>query len=271
MLAYALFLWWASTGAILFLNHLPATSFRWSMAGFTLLSAGAVAVLAASADDATVRGAYVGFTCGVLLWGWHEMSFFMGFVTGPRRSAGPLATGWRHFWQACETCLYHEAAIALTAVLVAALTIGRPNQVGAWTFFALWAMRLSAKLNVFLGVRNLNEQFVPPRLSYVKAYLTRRRMNALLPFSIIGGTIAAVPFGIVATQPDTSAFESIGHGFVAVLLLLAVIEHAFMVIPLPFAALWNWSVQSRRSRLAPDNSVVARAFASAPPRPLERR
>ena len=43
-----------------------------------------------------------------------------------------------------------------------ALTWGGANQVGTWTFLVLWVMRLSAKLNVFLGVPNLTER-VPAR------------------------------------------------------------------------------------------------------------
>ena len=60
--------------------------------------------------------------------------------------------------------LYHELAIVATALAVVAVTWGGANQVGTWTFLLLWAMRLSAKLNVFLGVPNLTEQFLPEHL-----------------------------------------------------------------------------------------------------------
>ena len=38
--------------------------------------------------------------------------------------------------------------------------------------------------------------------------------------------------------------------FIAMLLILAVIEHWFLVLPLPAAALWNWSLRARQARLA---------------------
>ena len=36
-------------------------------------------------------------------------------------------------------------------------------------------MRQSAKLNVFLGVRNLSEEFLPQHLHYLQSYFTRSR------------------------------------------------------------------------------------------------
>ena len=35
---YALFVWWFSTGLILYLDRLPRHTFRWSMLGATALS-----------------------------------------------------------------------------------------------------------------------------------------------------------------------------------------------------------------------------------------
>jgi putative photosynthetic complex assembly protein 2 len=186
-----------------------------------------------------VRSAYLGFTCGVLVWGWHEMSFFMGVVTGPRRAAGPPTTGWRHFCHAAQTCLYHEAAIALTAALVVALSWGSPSPIGAATFLSLWAMRLSAKLNIFFGVRNLNEAWIPRRLTYLLPYMRHRAMNWLLPFSLLGGTAACAWFTRLAIAPAALPADVTGKALVAGILFLAVIEHAFMVLPLPFASLWR--------------------------------
>ena len=239
MLVYALFLWWFSTGVILFLNHLPPASFRYSLAGASVVLIVALIALSASTRQVSVAGAYLGFTCGLLAWGWQEMTFFMGAITGPRRTAEAGVRGWRRFWHGAQTCLYHEAAIAIVAVPIIVCSLGQPNKVGCWTYLALWAMRLSAKLNVFLGVRNLNEHFVPRRLAYLKAYMTRRAFNPLLPFSLMGGVAATALFGIRALVPGASAFDAVSAGFVATILGLGVIEHLFMVVPLPFAALWT--------------------------------
>jgi putative photosynthetic complex assembly protein 2 len=52
---YALFLWWLSTGVILYLDRLPRRTFRWSMLGATALAAAALYGLAAGADDASAQ------------------------------------------------------------------------------------------------------------------------------------------------------------------------------------------------------------------------
>ena len=51
----------------------------------------------------SVGGAYLAFTCGLVVWGWHEISFLMGFVTGPQVDSLPRRLpGWRHFVHAVE-------------------------------------------------------------------------------------------------------------------------------------------------------------------------
>jgi putative photosynthetic complex assembly protein 2 len=251
--AYGLFVWWFSTGLIIFLDNLPPRTFRWSMLGGTAVLVMALARLAASSHVATPAGAYAAFTYAVLIWGWQEMSFFMGVITGPRRHGCPRGCGgWRHFLHGIEACLYHELAIIATAVVVVWLTRGAPNQVGTWTFMLLWGMRQSAKLNFFLGVRNLSEEFLPAHLSFLKSFLRRRPMNALMPFSIAGGT--GLTFWLVqrAMAPGITAFHATGLTFLITMLALAVIEHWFLVLPLPFARIWHWAL--RTGRPAPTNA-----------------
>ncbi len=93
-------------------------------------------------------------------------------------------------WPAVETLLYHEAAILVTGLLLYAMLAGSPNEVGLWTFVILWVMRISAKLNVYLGAPNLTEEFLPPHLTYLKTYFCRRSMNLLFPVSVTLSTIA---------------------------------------------------------------------------------
>ncbi len=69
-----------------------------------------------SAADTSVTGAYTAFTCGVLIWGWLEISFYMGYVTGPRtHHCDHGCSGWRHFGHAIQASLYHEIAVLLLA------------------------------------------------------------------------------------------------------------------------------------------------------------
>ena len=244
---YALFVWWFSTGLIIWLDSLPQRTFRWSMAGGTAVFAASLWGLAASGADATEAGAYVAFTCAVLAWGWQEMSFFMGYLTGPRRVACPHGCrGWAHFRHGVEACLHHELAIIATAVAVVALTWDAPNQVGTWTFLLLWAMRQSAKLNFFLGVLNLSEEFVPKHLAYLGSFIARKPMNLLFPASVTAGTVVLTVLVQRAAAPGLDGFEAAGLAFLITMLALAVLEHWFLVLPLPFARLWSWVLQLRR-------------------------
>ena len=243
---FTLFVWWFSTGLILYLDGLPKWTFRWSLAGATLLAAAALYGLHETSTDTSVAGAYIAFACGVLVWGWVEVSFLMGFVTGPRCTpCPPGAAGWERFACAVAVILHHELVIVALAAAVVAATWGGANQIGTWTFLILWVMRQSAKLNLFLGVRNLNEQFLPDHLSYMQSYFRRRRMNLLFPVSVSAATALAAIIWERAFAPEVSAFGTAGLTLVGTLLTLAILEHWFLVLPLPSDALWSWGLRSR--------------------------
>ncbi len=244
---YALFVWWFSTGVIILLDNLPRRTFRWSMSFGTAIFAVSLYRLHASAGDTSLPGVYAAFTYAVLAWGWQEMSFFMGFVTGPRREAcRPNATLGERFQDGVAACLYHELAILATAAIIVIATWGAPNQVGTWTFMVLWGMRQSAKLNVFLGVRNLGERFIPPHLMYLRSYMDQKPMNRLLPVSITVGTVVAVLLAMRAAQPGIGESAAAGLTFLVTMLALAVLEHWMLVLPLPFERLWSWVLTLRR-------------------------
>ena len=244
---YALFVWWFSTGVILLLDHLPRRTYRWSMLAGTAVFATALWRLHESASDSSLGEVYAAFTYAVLAWGWHEMSFFMGFVTGPRRTGcRDGATMGERFVDGVAACLYHEIAIVLTAVVIVATTWGQPNQVGTWTFMALWAMRQSAKLNVFLGVRNLGERFLPPHLLYLRSYMDQKPMNPLLPVSVTAGTVAATLLAVAAGRAGVSESAAAGLTFIVSMLALAVLEHWMLVLPIPFERLWSWLLAVRQ-------------------------
>jgi putative photosynthetic complex assembly protein 2 len=242
---FVLLAWWFSTGAILYLDGLPRRTFRWSMGGMTALLALSFYGLSATADDVSEAGAYVAFACALGVWGWQEMAFLMGYVTGPRRgNCPPGATGLRRFVFATQTILHHEIALAVAGTAVCALSWGAANKVGAWTFLILWVMRLSAKLNLFLGVRNTGAEMLPVHLRHLATYFARRPMNLLFPVTV---TLATVAAGFLWN--DVAAIGPDGTGFAAgvllgTLLTLAILEHWFLVVPLPVNALWAWGMAS---------------------------
>lgn len=248
-LAFAAFVWWFSTGMILWLNRLQRRTFAWTFAAVSVASCVALFLLIVRAGDTSVAGAYIAFTSAVLIWGWHEMSFLMGYIVGPRRDACPAdATGWRRFRLAASTLMHHEIALALTVVAFFTLTWGQPNQFGALTFLLLWVMRLSAKFNLFLGAPYRAEELMPAHLEHLKSYFRHRRMNLLFPVSIVGGAILCAIIGIQSFSPDTSAFDQTGLLLLLSLATLGVIEHVFLFVPPPNAALWGWAAPEARKQ-----------------------
>ncbi len=90
---YAVVIWWFLTGAILWLNHRPRRTHAWSFGATTVALFGALWVIAWSASQESEAGAYAAFTAALIVWGWQEMAFYMGYVAGPRRTPGVPPTG----------------------------------------------------------------------------------------------------------------------------------------------------------------------------------
>lgn len=245
-IGHALFLWWFGTGVVLYLDGLPRRTFRWTVAGATVLLAAALLALAATGDEATPLGAHVAFAAAVVVWAWNEILFLTGLVTGPRRGRRPTGdSGWSRFRHAAETVLYHELLLVASAGVLALLLLGSANQVGLWTFLTLWAMRLSTKLNIFLGVRNLGESFLPDHLAYLASYFRRAPMNRLFPWSMIASIALLAVLVVAATSADSPPFQVVAACLVGTLLALAILEHGFLVLPLDAAGLWRWGFRSR--------------------------
>jgi len=249
---YALMVWWFSTGLVLVLVGLSRRSFRWSMAAVTVVLALALYGMAAASADASTWSAYVAFTCAVLVWAWPEMAFLFGLVTGPRPHALPPGSGGRRrLSYAIQAILYHELALVVAGAAVVAATWGGVNQVGAWTFATLWMLRLSAKLNLFLGVRTANDELLPAHLAFLKSFFAEKPINLLFPVSITVSTVAAVLIMVAAMAPRATAFDVTGLMLVAALVALGLLEHWFMVMPWRVAALWGWAARERAARAPP--------------------
>jgi len=137
-----------------------------------------------------------------------------------------------------------------------------------WTFLLLWVMRLSAKLNLFLGVSNHGEELLPGRLRYLATYFGRRSMNLLFPVAVTAATTLAALLWLHAAAPGASAHDSVALALVAAMLTLAVVEHWFMVLPLQGTALWHWAMQRDRASHTSGGRAVAQP-ATLPARVLE--
>jgi putative photosynthetic complex assembly protein 2 len=242
VIAFALFSWWFSTGLVLFLNHLAIRSYRWSLAVISAVSVGSLATLQVTAAMTDVPGVLLAFTQGLLIWAWLELTYFMGFLTGPRNSPCPESVqGWQRFRLALLTSAYHELAVVVVGIAVLTLTWGAPNPVAAATYIVLWTMRWSAKLNLFLGVANVNSEWFPQPLQYLVSYIRRRPMNGFFPVIITLATAMLALLTDAALQAQTP-FAQAALTITAALLALAILEHWFLVLPLRDSVLWQWSM-----------------------------
>lgn len=250
---YAVLVWWISTGCILYLNGLPRASHPALMGAATVLLGVALCGVAVSADDLRPTGAYLAFSATIVIWGWQEVGFLLGYVTGPRREpCPPQARGWRRAGYAVLAILHHELALLVLGAAVLALTWRHPNTVALWTFVVLWVMRLSAKLNLFLGVPNLYEGFLPPHLRYLASYFRRRPGNRLFASCVLLASLLALALWDVALFSPLTPYGAAALGLVAALLSLAVLEHWFLVLPLPAEQLWRWGLRSRTVPPSPE-------------------
>ena len=260
---FAVFIWWFSTGIVLLLNGMQRRAYRWSLLISSVLGLTALYALAHTARQSDMAAVYCAFTSALLVWGWHELSFLTGWITGPRTTAiAPSLSGWPRFVQAVRAILWHELAILGVGLTIVAITWGAPNQVGTWTFLVLWAMRTSAKLNLFFGVRNLSEEFLPPHLAYLQSFFRRRAMNLLFPFCVTAASGVLAVMVLHASEAGTSATDVLGLTLVGTLLALAILEHWMLVLPVSTTALWRWAMGSRR-RVHP---TPAHPVAAPPPR-----
>jgi putative photosynthetic complex assembly protein 2 len=240
----ALFIWWFSTGAILWrvkrADQGGPDAHLWSVILGLPLLIGGVLGLATSLDASGTRGVYIAFLSALALWGWIELAFLSGIITGPNtRTCPESAQGWDRFLRAVGTIAWHEILLIASLAVLAKASVGAANTIGLWTFAILFFARISAKLNLFFGVPRIHTEFLPKPLAHLASHFRHARMNWVFPISVTALSFAAYCWLERAwTAPSDSAL--IGYILLTVLTLLALLEHWFMVLPLPDQKLWRW-------------------------------
>lgn len=251
---YAAFVWWFSTGAVLLLvgSVGKSLSLRVVFAGGLLTIA--LCGLSVTADDTSVAAAYMAFSCIICLWGAQEIAFLSGWLTGPRPEPCPKgARGFIRFSHAVQAILYHELSLLICGALVAALTWHADNQVGLWTYAALFVLRQSAKINLFLGVPVTNSELMPDAVQFLRTYFARKPVSAFFPLSVTLATAVLVIMIQRIVEVAITPSDVVGLTLVSTLFALGVVEHWFMLLPLPAITLWSWGV---RSGLPPENTTM---------------
>lgn len=247
-----LFLWWFSTGIILWRvriadNGTAQDHVNSVVIGLPLLALG-IAAARASLPDLSANGIYMAFLAALSLWGWIELAFLSGVITGPNHEPCPPLLGMRdRFWRALGTIAWHEAVLVATLTALGLASLHAANPFAFGTFALLFVARISAKLNLFLGVPRINTQFLPKPLAHLASHFRIGRITAFFPISVSALTVFSALLmerAINVTHPGMS----VGYSLLTCLCLLALLEHWFMVLPLPDEKLWRWMIPAAKSQ-----------------------
>jgi putative photosynthetic complex assembly protein 2 len=247
----AIFLWWFFTGVIMLAVRRAdrqggAAHGKLVLAGIPLLALGFAGVVI-SLPGISVSSVYAGFLGALAIWGWIELSFLTGIITGPeRRPCPPDLRGGARFWRAWNTVAHHELALTLGLLVIVVMSEGQANHVALWTYLILYIARVSAKLNLFFGVPRINLDFIPARLEHLKGYFRKGPVTPVFALSITVLTFALGCFVerlVTVTDPVGTATFTL----LATLAALALLEHWLMVVPLPDAKLWQWMLPDAKT------------------------
>ena len=240
----SLFLWWFSTGAILMVvkyadRHGARAGHLATLAALPVLGLGLWGI-SFTATSGSVGAAYHAFLSALAIWGWIEMAFLTGTITGPNtlvcRAGVPE---WERFIRAWGTIAYHEILLTTVVIGLYLYTEGAENTFGFWTFAVLYFARISAKLNLFLGVPKINTEFLPRALAHLPSHFRIAPMNGLFPLSITALSLA-VACWLERLWSATTPADTVGFALLCAMTALALLEHWFMVLPLPDEKLWRW-------------------------------
>lgn len=254
---FGLFAWWFATGLVLGIVGLGRAWRPLIAAGCVAATVAGLAALVLTRNDVGLAGAYLAFAAALLVWGAQETAFLLGWITGPFRAACPPGLGLAaRAGYATRAIIHHELALAASGLAIAAATFAGVNQTGPWTFALLFVLRLSAKLNVFLGVPNITEGFLPREVAHLKSFFARRPMNPLFPLSVTVATVAAVLLVDRAWSAEDEAAAARAT-LLAALLGLGLLEHWFLVLPLPVEALWGFAGRPEQVAAAEPVPAVA--------------
>lgn len=258
----ALFTWWFATGLILLvIRRADRTGGNaYNVAVFMsvpILALGVAGVILSVSDD-SMSGLYKGFFGALAIWGWIELSFLSGVITGPQRADCPAgASGTDRFWRAWDALAHHEIMLLAGLTFIVIVTTGSDNTIATWTYAILFFARISAKLNLFFGVPRINFEFLPMPLQHLRSHMTRGPVTAFFPLSVTTLSFATACFAQLLFT-STELVEATGFALLTSLCALALLEHWFMVIPLPDAKLWRWMLpdhtQKTTRRIAKEDS-----------------
>ncbi len=243
--AIAVFAWWVSTGAILYAVHRADDQGVKARRAIVLLTAPVALIgflmVRGSLEPMTVGNVYLSFFGALMVWGWIELSFLTGYITGPNRK--PLSPNGSRFLQAFMAVAFHEIMLLAGLLTMIAISAQAENRIGMACFLILFIARIMAKLNLFFGVPRINTEFIPSGLAHLTTYFRQGPITFAFPvaITILTAVLAVCAERLMNAQSDVTV---VGFGLLTALTALALLEHWLMVVPLPDAKLWRWLLPS---------------------------
>lgn len=239
-LALVIGFWWAATGLTLAMQRSSLTSVA-SVTITSLFAVVGVALIVQTRNDATVRNARLAFLGSALVWWWCSALFYAGLgihinenvlVNGeiPPRSFG-LAL------RAIDATLRPDLIGVVALALIGMLLRRKINRIAFLTFAVFFGTLQTAKLNVFMGVKNASVDWLPEHLAGLSQYFGPSQNSLLLPVTIVAITVCFVG-ATKKSRTATEPFVKHGYAMVAFLLALAVLEHVMLGVNLALP-LWD--------------------------------
>ena len=235
--------WWLATGLVIAAQRDAPTR------AAAAVASGALAVLglwlvARSRTDATPAGARRALVGAGLLWTWVAVSLYAGWLVGPAPVRPTAETPvLAEAVLAVRALLWHELGSLAVLGLAAWLTRGGPNRAALHVLAAFWATTQLAKLNVFAGVANPGERFLPEWLAFVEWYFGPARNTPLLAVSI-AALAAAAWVAARRAAAATDPFARWAGAMVACMLALGALEHVFLGVAWD-VPLWDVFLRAR--------------------------
>src|SRR5450631_4202818 len=94
---------------------------------------------------------------------------------------------------------------------------------------------------------------MPAAVQFLKTFFARRRVGAFFPISVTLATAVLVIMIQRIAEVAVTPFEVVSLTLVSTLFALGVVEHWFMLMPLPAITLWGWGM---RSPFSPEDNIM---------------
>lgn len=237
-LALVVGFWWAATGLTLAMQRNAFTSMA-SLVVATLFAAVGAALIVITQYETTVRGARWAFLGAALIWWWCSTIFYAGLgidIASDATSGIPERT-FAFALQAIQATLRPDLVGVFALVVIGALVRRKPNRFAFGALFTFWGTLQTAKLNVFMGVRNSGVDWLPEHLVPLSQFFGPARNSLLLPVTIVS-LAAGFLWVMQLSRSAATSFGKHGYAMIALLLGLAVLEHVMLGVNLALP-LWD--------------------------------